>query len=142
MEAVGRLVNLVPSASGVEVNLKNAAGVTFLCIQDGASPEVFTIDESQDAAGTGAQNLAVVDQWLENTALVGATTWTRETQTAAATVTVPVGGAAAIHISANSLSDGFDFIEATAGATGSVIAIVHDLVVQRAAENLAAAAVD
>lgn len=140
MEALGRLFNIVPSAGTVEVNLRDATGVTFLCIQDGASAETFTVQESQDASGTGAQNLAVIDEWHQNTAKAGATTWTRQTQTAAASVSVPIGGVAAIHVSANSLSDGYGYVECNPGATGTVVAIVHDLAVQRAAENLPAPA--
>lgn len=131
MEALGRLFNVVHDGVDVEVNLRDAEDVTFLCVTGDTAAETFTLQESQDSAGTGAQNLAVIDRFYASTGKVGATAWTLTEQTAAATVSVDPGDIAAVHVSAKSLSDGFEFVDMGASGTGTVVAIVHDLNVQR-----------
>lgn len=145
MEGLGRLFNIVPTADAVEVSLKDARGVTFVCVQGGASAETFTVQEAQDAAGTGAQNLAVIEHSYNNANVDGSTAWTEVDElssgSAVAAVSVAIGEVKAIYVSANSLSDGFGYVSCAGGASGLVYAIVHDLAVQRRADLLAALAV-
>lgn len=140
MEGLGRNFNVIPVADGVEVSLKEASGVTFIC--NGADAETFTVAEAEDAAGTNAQNLAVLTHHYTNASAAGANKWTRDptdgteyTATAVVTTTtaLPV---AAIEVNAKSLSDGFTYVRCSSSATGTVMAIVHDLNVQRAPINL------
>lgn len=133
MEGLGRTFNLATSATTakVRVNLENAAGVTFVLI--GATSGNATINECNAASGGTEQALSKVTQYYTQASGV----WTKVTQAAASTVTAVTGGLLAVHISANQLSDGFKYVDAT-HATGSFVYIIHDLEVQRTPENLKA----
>lgn len=145
MEGLGRTFNIVPTAAGVEVSLKGASAVTFVCT--GANAETFTVAEAKDAAGTGAQNLAVVTHYYANASAAGANAWTRvpadgSEQVATAVVTTTTAApVAVIEVSATALSDGYAYVRVTQSVSGLVRAIVHDLTVQRSPINLPAAAV-
>lgn len=140
MHALGRLLNVVPVADGVEVNLRDATGVTFVCV--GANAETFTIAEATDAAGTGAATLSTVTTYYTNSASAGATAWARVDQAASGVITTTTAlPVAVIEIDAAELSAGFDYIRCTSSSTGTVVAILHDLTVQRTPANLAAPAV-
>jgi hypothetical protein len=133
MEGLGRLFNLVPTADAVEVNLRDAGGVTFVCV----GADTYTIQESTSSAGAGAQDLLAWDHWFTNTGAVGATAWVEASDATPAAAAI-IAANAAIYVSATELSDGFDFIQCNSAAGGLVIAIVHDLVVQRNPANLPA----
>ena len=65
-------------------------------------------------------------------------TWTEVTQTAAATYdhsTDATNDCIAIYVGADQLSAGYDSLEMTSG-TGTCVAIIHDLVIQRNPANL------
>lgn len=133
MEGLGRLFNAATSATtaGVRVNLENAAAVTFVLI--GATSGAATISESNAASGGTTQSLAKITQYYTQVNGV----WTKVTQAAAATVTAATGGLLAVHVSANSLSDGFKYLSASHSA-GSFVYLLHDLEVMRTPENLKA----
>ncbi|GAA2673822.1 hypothetical protein GCM10010400_39930 [Streptomyces aculeolatus] len=137
MDGLGRVFNAVAVADGVLVPLRDANAVSFVCYL--AAGDTFTVQEAQDAAGTGAQNLAVVDHYYTSDGLGGA--WTEQTQAAAAAVTI-AGTAgldcAVFTVDATSLSDGFTHVKCTSSSTGTVVAVLHDLAVQRTPQNLAA----
>jgi hypothetical protein len=132
MEALGRSFNLATSATTARtrVNLKDATGVTFVLI--GATSGAATINECNAASGGTEQALAKVTQYYTQNNGV----WTKVTQAAASTVTAATGGLLAVHISAASLSDGFNYLNAT-HATGSFVYVLHDLHVMRTPGNLA-----
>lgn len=134
MEGLGRLFNVVHEASGKHISLKNAQGVTFVSFL-AAGTQSGTLKES--IGGASEQNLAVIDKVYKAPGVGG--TWTKVTQTAAATYdhsTDATNDMFALYVDASDLSDGFDCVELTM-ATGTCIAIVHDLHMQRAPENLA-----
>jgi hypothetical protein len=136
IEGLGNTFNVVPTADGVEVNLRNAGAVTFICV----GADTYTVQESTDASGSGAQDLDVVDHYYASSSAAGAAAWTRATQAADAAVTIGAG-ICAIEVNAAQLSDGFDFVECTSTAAGLVIAILHRLAVARKVTNLPAVAV-
>jgi len=134
MEGLGRIFNVVHEASGVHIPLKGASGVTFFSFL-AAGTQSVTLKESK--AGASEQNLAVIDKIYKAPGIGG--TWTKVTQTAAATYdhsTDATNDMIAIYVDATQLSDTFDSVEMTA-ATGTCVAVIHDLVVQRVPENLA-----
>lgn len=141
MEALGRLINLVASASGQAVSLADASGVTFVVNNTGAAAATATVQEAQDAAGTGAQNLPVIERSFNATAADGSVAWTEVDETSGgspvAAVSVAIGEVKVIHVSAKALSDGFTHVSCTTDA-GVAHAITHDLTVQRSPENLPA----
>jgi hypothetical protein len=139
MEALGRLVNIVGIADGRWIPLKDASGITFLGVLDGG--DTWTLQEARDGAGTGAQNLASIDHYYTANGVGGA--WTRRTQAAAAAVTTPNEAAqdsVVIEVEDTSLSDGFTHVRLSSTSTGTVTALLRDLQVQRAPQNLAALA--
>lgn len=148
MKALGRILNVIPKASGIHVSLKDASGVTFVCYEDGGA-QAIAIKES--IAGDGEQALAVVTELYCGNGVGGV--WTRETtdengalgtgDAAILKKDATLFDAAVFYIGADELSDGFDSVEVTIDdlANGRCIAIVHDLLVQRAPENLPAAGV-
>ena len=134
MEGLGRIFNVVHEASGVHIPLTAAQGVTFVSFL-AAGTQSGTLKESID--GASEQNLAVIDKYYKSPGIGG--TWTKVTQTAAATydlTTDATNDCLAFYVGADQLSAGFNCVEVTA-ASGTCIAIIHDLAVQRAPENLA-----
>lgn len=135
-EGLGRLFNVVPTGDAIEVNLKNAAGVTFICV----GADTYTIQESTSAAGAGAQDLLAWDHWFTNAGALGATAWVEASDSTPAAAAV-IAANAAVYVDATELSAGFDFVQCNSAAGGLVIVILHDLTVQRNPANLPAAAV-
>jgi hypothetical protein len=161
MEGLGRLFDLaaiVPvvdlaggAQTGNRIHLKNCAGVTFVLYKEaGAASEATTLTvQEHDAVSSGtSQDLDVVDHYYlkSETTLDGDETWSKVTQTAgditpAASDTQQI---LAFYVDATWLSDGFEWISVnatdtgtTAGQLGGILAIMHDLEVQRAPANLA-----
>src|SRR5262249_12729691 len=134
MKALGRLFNLVTSATttATRVNLKSASGVSIVAI--GATSGNVTVTEATAASGGTSQNLPVITTyWTQNNGV-----WTKVTQAAAATFTCATGGLAVAEIDAQQLDSGFSYVAASHSSASFVI-IVHSLEVQRPPANLVAA---
>lgn len=151
MEGLGRLFNVSQIVAPVDINgtgatgnrmhLIGASAVTFLVsLAAGANATVIDLREHDAATGGTSQDLDVVDRCYKQSeaTLDGDETWTLVTQVAASEVTT--GGALqelwAIHVDASTLSDGFEWISVDlsdpgAAEAASVVAILHDLTVQR-----------
>lgn len=135
MEGLGRLFNILPVADDVYVPLRDCGGVTFVGVL--AAGDTWTLTEASDAAGTGAAALATIDRYVVS-ATVGAV-WQELTQTAASTVvTTSSQDVVVIHVAGAELSSGKDWVKLASTSTGTVMAILHDLDVQRAPAKLAA----
>lgn len=135
MHALGRLFNPLVTADDVYVPLKNATGVTFLCLN--AAGDTWTLTEAKDAAGTSAQVLATITEYYTS-ATVGAA-WAKQTQAAASTVVSTASqDVVVIEVEGAELSADYDYIKLASTSTGTVVAILRDLTVQRAPANLAA----
>lgn len=134
MEALGRLFDAVPIASGVYISMKNCSGIALLC----TGADTFTVKEAQSAAGLNAQNVGnVIKQYYQNTSTVGVAGWTKVTQAGAATVTQAGAYTTLIHIFGSQMDDTFDYIYCHAAASGLVTALPYDLTVARSPVNLA-----
>ncbi|MCU1617481.1 MAG: hypothetical protein JWO98_5021 [Frankiales bacterium] len=140
-KALGRLINTTPAADGVWIALKGAAaGVTFSCFLTGAVGDTYTLTQAKDSAGTGAKNLAAIAEYWTNTGN-GSDAWTRQTQTAAATVVttaVATQNAMVCEVEGVSLDDGYKYVKLTSTGAGTVNALSRDLIAQRAPANLPA----
>ena len=145
MKALGRVINIVGFASGIHIDLANASGVTFVCYEDGGAQN---IDIKESKAGADETPLAVVTEIFASNGVGGVHT----KETTDANGALGTGDSAIVkkdtvnfdvavfYIGASELSDLFDSVEVTVDA-GTVTAIVHDLLVQRAPENLPASGV-
>lgn len=133
MEALGRLFNVVPTADGAAVSLRHATGVSFLCV----GADTYTVTVADTAGGSYATPGNVVSHYYANAQVNGSAAWTRATQAASNAVTLS-GGCAVVTVDADSLPDGKAYIKCTSSSAGLVVALTHDLTVQRAPQNLPA----
>lgn len=140
MEALGRTVNAQYLMDNRYVSLKDCQGVAFLCYLTGAAGDTYTLTEAQDASGTGAQVLATITRYHTSTGN-GSDAWTLHTQAAASTVVTAASAdenCAWFEVDAAELSAGFDYVKVASTGAGIVIAVQHDLDVQRKPANLVA----
>lgn len=132
MKGLGRVLNVVPAASGVHIPLTNADAVTFVTYEDDGST-IATIKES--ISGSSEQTLDC-DVYPHKAPGIGGT-WTAMAEQ---DDTVDLGDdttndAMAFTVSADQLSDGFNCVEVTVDG-GICVAILHDLRQQRKPANL------
>ena len=142
--------------TGHRVHLKNAGGVAFVvfmgAVSAGTDTFVPTLKEANAATGGTLQALAAVTTWYDKnaTTLDGSQAWNKTTQAAASTVSLTGATYAAlqvlivVEVLASQLADGFEWVsidmaDPGAGGTrpGCVLAVLFNLAVQRAPENLA-----
>jgi len=155
MDALGRLLNVVPGVVNVDANtsgatgnrtsLRQVGGVTVVAIlgaaASGTESLVLTLKQHTASSSGTTSNLAIVDKyWVKAaTALAGTETWTKITQTASQTVTVAdtqgaLTGVAqkqamvAFEVDAAQLSDGCTHISvdvADPGSVGRIVSVVY-----------------
>jgi hypothetical protein len=134
MEALGRLINVLPVADDVYIDLERAAGVTFVGVNTGG--DTWTLTE-QKADGSGDQVLATIEAYYVS-ATVGAA-WQRLTQAAGSAVTTTASqDVVVIHVDGAELSQDYTQVKLTSTGAGTVFAITHDLLQQRTPANLPA----
>ncbi len=165
MEALGRLFDIglicPPAATngavtGQRVHMTNAGGVTFVLIGGVATNgDDLQIDVQQHTVGTGGTpaDLDVVTRAYYKSAVTAtnAETWVKHTQAAGSEVAIAASASTdvqqnilCVYVGAEQLSDGYEWVSVnvpdlgTGDKTLTVIAIMHDLKVQRAPENLRA----
>jgi hypothetical protein len=135
MEGLGRVFNVLPVADDVYVYLGDASAVSFVGVL--AAGDTWTLTEASDAAGTGAAALATMTHY-HISATVGAA-WSEQTQAAASTiVTTSSQDVVVVTVHESELSAGMDWVKLASTSTGTVVAILHDLKVQRKPQNLPA----
>jgi hypothetical protein len=142
MEGLGRIFNVIPKADNVHVPLRDGTACTFVVYEDGGDNQA-TVQEGVD--GSSAQDLATVAVAYTGTGVGGA--WTRhniatplaliQKEDLGSLGDVPASDCLVFTVHAAELSDGFNTVACNVDA-GECIAILHDLTVQRAPENLAA----
>ena len=135
MEGLGRIFNIVHEASGVHIYLRDGEAITY-SVYEADGSQVVTLKES--IAGASEQNLVVIDKIYRAPGIGG--TWTKVTQTALATFdnTDNASDQLVFTVHASQLSATFNCLELTTdeGSGLGVVAIVHDLNVQRDPANL------
>jgi len=145
------------AATGKRVSLKDATGVTILVLKGaGTAGDDPTVTLKQHTASSGGttSNLAVIDHYYlkSATTLAGTETWSRVTQSAAATIADPGGAGTsaesqqilAIEVRAEQLSDGYSYVSLDVGDVGTnaqlggVLYLLHGLEVKRKPANMRA----
>lgn len=135
MDALGRVFNPLATADDVYVSMRDCGGITFICTL--AAGDTWTLTEASDAAGTGAAVLATMDHYAVQ--ITAGAVWQELTQTAASTiVTTASQDVMVVTVNQAELSDGKDWIKIASTSTGTVVALQHDLKVQRAPAKLTA----
>ncbi len=138
--------------TGHRIHMQNYGAVTFvgyLAAGDSGQNPTFDLQEANAASGGSIQDLDIVDEYWqkEEASLDGDETWTRVTQSAASEVTDADWDDAnevlvAFTVRAEQLSDNFEWVTIVVAQPGGgsplgcVFAIMHDLKVMRAPQNL------
>lgn len=133
MEGLGKLFNVVPIASGVAIAMRDCSAVTFIT----TGSDTFTLTVASSFGGSYATPGTIISRFYKSTATNGTTAWTKQTQAAADNVVSGGAVALAIWVSGAMLADPKCYIKCTASGSGLVMAIAHDLDVQRGPANLA-----
>lgn len=145
MGGLGRVFDVVYTASGNYFSLKNCSGVTLLCkCSSTTTTSIALVAATTYAAGTTANwttanGFGQTGFWYQNTKNDGTGAWTKQTASWSSnslTVGATSGYLSAVEIYASQLADGYDYLAVT-GTNCTVTAILHDLTVQRAPANLA-----
>jgi hypothetical protein len=143
MYSLGRLIDAVDITQTTFtkwVALKRAGTITIFAIAASTTGNI-TVEIAQDASGTAAEDYApgsaVAAEGITTWHVQQGGVWAKQTQAAAATVATTTGSGdiTAIQIDTHRIPDGFDYITAK-HANAKLLAVLGDLEVQRAPENL------
>lgn len=143
MQGLGRVFDVVHDASGNMFSLKNASAVTFISKASGASSIAVVAAKvfgGSTTTWTTANGFGQTGFWFQNTSTNGTAGWTKQTaswSTNTLTLAGTSGYTSAVTIYTSQFADGYDYIQATGTNTTTVIALLHDLTVQRTPANLA-----
>lgn len=148
-DGLGRVVNVIKTASGLDIPLTKAGAVTFVFGDAGTGAAIATVTQTDSTGvnseadlniftvagvvGSNGESRAYVGPdvggtWLEN----GAADFTDNTFDLSDETTNDTG---VFTVRAEQLSDGYDRVQVTVD-TGLCFAIIHDLHVQRKPTNL------
>jgi hypothetical protein len=130
MEGLGRVINVVPIAAGTLLSMKDCAGISFFCTGD----DTFTLSSAATYNGSPS-TLATITNYYTNTATNGSAEWVAASQAAADNVAI-ASGAASFYVDASDLPAAAEYVKVAAGGSGLVMAVFHDLLVQRTPPNL------
>lgn len=132
MEGLGRLINVVPIAAGAGLSLKGASAVTYVCTGN----DTFTLTVAPTFAGSYATPGNIITRKYTQAATNGTAAWVLATQAGSNAVTI-ASNTVAFTILTSQLADPAAYLKVTASGSGLVMAIFHDLTVQRKPANLA-----
>jgi hypothetical protein len=146
MKALGRVLDVVPNASGVGISLKNCSGIAFVAVTSSTTGATLAFTCATSYAGTynnmtTASGFGQPGKWYSRSASTAA--WTENTaswSTSTLTVAVTSGYASYVDFLVSELADTYDYIKVTGTNTvtgAGVTAILYDLTVQRKPANLA-----
>lgn len=133
MEGLGRLLDVIPIAAGQGFKFRGASAVTFVC----TGADTFTLTVASTFAGSYATPGNVINHFYQRADTNGTHAWTRQTQAASnAVVQANAGYTTAFEVLTSFMSDPSAYLKVSAGGSGLVTAILHDLTVQRKPANL------
>lgn len=133
MEGLGRVLDVIPIAAGQAFKFRGCSAVTFVC----TGADTFTLTASSSFGGSYATPGNVLTHYYQRADTNGTHAWTRQTQAASnAVVQSNAGYTTVFEVLTSQLSDPNDYIKVSAGSSGLVTAILHDLTVQRRPSNL------
>jgi len=143
MQGLGRVIDVIVTASGNYFSMKNASAVSLVCKASGAS-SVALVAATTFAAGTTANwttanGFGQTQYYWQNTQNNGTGAWTKQTaswSSNAVTLAGTSGYVSVIDIYTSQFADTYCYLAAT-GTNCTITAILHDLTVQRTPPNLA-----
>ena len=146
-DGLGRVFNVIYSASGLDIPLTKAGAVSFVSFLD-AGTQALTFTQTDSTGVNSEIDLEIftdsdtglpasgVSRIYAGPAVGG--TWTEKTTTDTNVfdlTTDATNDTVVITVRAEQLADGYDQVQCTA-ATGTCVALLHDLHVQRKPSNL------
>jgi hypothetical protein len=149
MRALGRVYDVVPSPSGVDICLKDASGVGFIASNGTATAAILTVVAKPSFAGS-AKNWTAANgfglpstvytrtantaAWVAN-AVAASSGWVNNVLTIPLTTTALISY---VDFMVSELADTYDYINVTVSGSGAtlVAAVLYDLTVQRTPQNL------
>lgn len=141
MVALGRMFNIVGTASGVGISLIDCSAITFYGTNDGT----YTVTLATSFAGSYTQPTGFnpfTYAWTNSDNGAGTGKWVKTSQSASNAVVTASDIAVAFTLFVSQVPDTYKYVMCTKTATNdgnpSCMAIVHDLLVQRAPANLVA----
>lgn len=132
IEGLGRLFNVVPIAAGRGLSLRDCAGITFVT----TGSDTFTVTVAAGFAGSYASPGTLTCNVYKNAQSNGSAAWVKD-NTLITNNTIVTTVPTAFHISGAFLPDTKNYVKVSVGGAGLVMAILHDLIVQRTPPNLA-----
>ena len=143
MQGLGRVFDVVHDASGNMFSLKNASAVSFIVKSSGAASLAVVAAKTFGGSTTNwttANGFGQTAFFYQEAAVNGTAGWTKQTATwttNSVALAGTTGYTSVITIYTSQFADGYDYIQATGTNTTTVIAVLHDLTVQRTPANLA-----
>lgn len=141
-EGLGRVFNVVHTADTVGFNISECAAVTLIVKASGASS--IAVTAAKTFAGsydnfTTANGFGQTPRWYQATAADGTVAWTKQVSswsTNSLTLAGTTGYVSVVTIFGTQIADGYKYLKVTC-TNATVVAITHDLEVQRTPANLA-----
>lgn len=138
MQGLGRVFNVIPIAAGRGISMVDAPAITFVTTGN----DTFTLTCSDTFGGTynntGITTLAGLVNVYKSSATNGSAAWVKDNSLISANTIVSGGAiATAFTIGDTVIPDGKSYVKLSVGGAGLVMAILHDLSVQRDPANLA-----
>jgi hypothetical protein len=133
MEGLGRQFDLIPIAAGQAMKFRGASAIGFLC----TGADTFTIRVGSVFGTVATSPGSIINHYYQRADTNGTHAWTKQTQSAADNVVQGTAGYTTyFEVLTSMISDPYDYIKVSAGGSGLVCAVLHDLVAQRKAANL------
>jgi hypothetical protein len=133
MEGLGRLVDVIPIAAGAGFKFRGASACTFVCTGN----DTFTLTVASTFGGSYASPGNVINHFYQRADTNGTHAWTKQTQSASnAVVQSNAGYTTVFEVLTSMIADPSAYLKVSVGGSGLVMAILHDLVVQRKPANL------
>lgn len=143
MQGLGRVFDVVHDASGNMVSLKHASSISFVVKSSGAASLAVVAAKTFGGSTTNwttANGFGQTGFWYQAAAVNGTAAWTKQTAvwtTNSIALAGTTGYTSVLTVYASQFADLYDYIQVTGTNTTTVIALLHDLTVQRTPPNLA-----
>lgn len=141
MEGLGRVFNVISLADTVGFNLDDCSGVSLVVTSSGAASIAVTAAKtftgSYDAFTT-ANGFGQTGHWYQSTSDTGTAGWTKQTAvwtSNSLALAGTTGYMSVVDIFGSHMADGYKYLKVTC-TNGTLVAITHDLTVQRSPVNL------
>lgn len=139
IEALGRILDVVPIASGVAISMRDCSAITFVC----TGQDTFTLTVSPTFGGSYVSPGTIINHVYWSTATNGTAAWQKFALAATADHVHPgtdtgltTANTTVIELLSQQVVDPNVYVKLTASAAGLVTAILHDLEYQRKPANL------